>query len=119
MPKAGYRQSESHKRKRAKAIEGRKNPSWKGGRSRDYAYRVAGSKTNDGNLVHHVNGDPTDNRKENLRLLKGKKAGAKTSSEHEKVTDRGQGRPREDSRPRSVAYLRAYRRAFSRKGRSS
>lgn len=110
MPKPGYTQSEAHKRKRAEKVKGEANGSWKGGRSRDYAYRIAGSKTNDGNLVHHENGDPTDNRKENLKLLKGKGPGAKTSSRHEKITDRGQGRPRSDSR--SAFYLAAFRRTL-------
>lgn len=113
MPRPGYTQSEAHKRKRAEKVKGKSNGSWKGGRSRDYAYRVAGSKTNDGNLVHHINGDPTDNRKENLKLLRGKKPGAKTSSHHEKITDRGQGRSR--SVKDSLSYRAAFRRSLSRR----
>lgn len=110
MPKKGYKQSEAHKKKRAEKVKGKANGSWGGGVSRDYAYRVAGTRSNDGKLVHHVNGNPRDNRKENLRLLKGKGPGAKTSSHHEKITDRGQGRPRSDSR--SLAYSRAFRLAL-------
>ena len=87
-PPKGKKQSASHKAKRAKAVTGRKNGAYKDGR-RSYR-RKAGAKK--GEVVHHKNGNRKDNRPSNLQKLKGKKAGAKTTSKHERVTKRGQGR---------------------------
>lgn len=88
MPKAGYKQSPEHKRKRAKAIEGEQNPAYKDGR-RSYR-RKAGAKPNDGTVVHHKNGDRTNNDLDNLeRLTDGdRKPGRNTTPKHERITQR-------------------------------
>lgn len=87
-PPKGYKQSASHKRKKSKAATGKKNPQYKDGR-RSYR-RIAGAK--EGEVTHHKDGDRTNNKKSNLINLKAKKKGAKTTSKHEKLTKRGQGR---------------------------
>lgn len=88
MPKAGYTQSPEHKAKRAKAVEGKKNGQYKDGR-RSYRRR-AGAEDNDGTVVHHKNGDRTNNRPSNLERLKDgdRKPGRKTTPKHEQITNR-------------------------------
>jgi HNH endonuclease len=92
-PKKGFKQSKTHKSNIAKAQEGKKNSNYKHGKRLDYR-KVAGAEKGDGSIVHHKNGDHTDNRKSNLQKLKGKEPGIKTSSQHEKMTKRSQGRPK-------------------------
>lgn len=87
-PPKGKKQSTAHKRKRAKAVTGKKNGAYKDGR-RSYR-RIAGAKK--GEVVHHKDSNRRNNKKSNLQKLKGKKSGAKTTSRHERVTSRGQGR---------------------------
>ena len=84
MPKPGYTQSPEHKKKRLEQIEGDGNGSYKDGR-RSYR-RKAGAKNNDGTVVHHKNGDRTNNCASNLeRLTDGdRKPGRRTTSAHEK-----------------------------------
>ena len=84
MPKPGYTQSPEHKRKRLEQIEGDGNGSYKDGR-RSYR-RKAGAKNNDGTVVHHKNGDRTNNCASNLeRLTDGDRTpGRRTTSAHEK-----------------------------------
>lgn len=89
MPKAGYKQSDDHKDKKAKATTGDKNGRWNGG-TRTYR-KIAGAKTNDGKIIDHIDGDRSNNKKSNLRVLndppkcKGsKKAGRRTTCQHEK-----------------------------------
>ena len=68
---------------------GKSNGLFKGGTSRDFSRRVAGAKPNSGDMVHHKNGNPTDNSKANLQKMKmtgGKKS--KTSKLHEYLTKR-------------------------------
>lgn len=83
MPKTGYTQSPEHRKKRAEAMEGDKNPAYKDGR-RSYR-RIAGAKPNDGKVVHHKNGDRSENDPENLEVLEDghKKPGRKTTPKHE------------------------------------
>lgn len=89
-PKIGSSKSAAHKAKLSKAGIGKKNSQYKDGRR---SYRTkAGAKNNDGNIVHHADGNRLNNAKSNLVKLKAKKPGAKTSSTHEKITPRGQGR---------------------------
>jgi len=87
-PKVGSKKTAAHKAKIAKAQDGKANSNYKDG-NRNYR-KVAGAK--EGEIVHHKNGDRTQNNKSNLQVLKGKKKGAKTSATHEKLTDRGAGR---------------------------
>ena len=84
MPKPGYTQSPEHKKKRLEQIEGDGNGSYKDGR-RSYR-RKAGAKNNDGTVVHHKNGDRTNNCASNLeRLTDGDRTpGRRTTSAHEK-----------------------------------
>ena len=86
MPDIGYTQSHSHKKKRAKAIAGSKNPAYKDGR-RSYR-KIAGAK--DGDVVHHKDGDRKNNSPSNLeRLTDGKPvAGRKTTPKHEAMEKR-------------------------------
>jgi len=87
-PKKGSKKSSAHKKKLAKAVTGKKNGRFKDGR-RSYR-RIAGAKS--GDVVHHKNGNRNDNRPSNLVKLKGKKRGTNTTTKHEKLTKRGQGR---------------------------
>jgi hypothetical protein len=96
-PRPGSRKTSAHKRKIAKAVTGKKNPRYKDGR-RSYR-KKAGAKTNDGTVVHHKDGDRSNNSSSNLSRLKAKKPGARTTSYHERVTKRGQGR-----KPKSKTY---------------
>ena len=88
MPKKGYKQSPSHKKKRAKAVTGSKNGAYKDGRR---SYRTkAGAKNNDGTVVHHKDGNRKNNTKSNLQRLSDgkKKPGRNTTPKHEKLTNR-------------------------------
>lgn len=91
-PKKGSTKSAAHKKKLANAVMGSKNGRFKDGR-RSYRRR-AGAKPNDGTVVHHKDGNRNNNGNGNLVRLKGKKAGTNTTSKHEKMTKRGQGRPK-------------------------
>jgi hypothetical protein len=93
MPKAGYKQSDDHKDKKAKATTGKKNGRWNGG-TRTYR-KTAGCCANDGSVVHHKDGSRANNKKSNLQVLndapksKGfKKAGRRTTALHESLTKR-------------------------------
>lgn len=89
-PKKGSKKSTSHKIKIAKAVIGKNNGAYKDGR-RSYR-RIASASNNDGNVVHHKDGNRLNNTKSNLQKLKGSKAGTNTTTHHEKITNRGQGR---------------------------
>jgi hypothetical protein len=98
MPKTGHKQSPEHKRKRSEAMQGEGNPAYKDGRR---SYRaIAGSEENDGSVVHHKDGDRTNNDPKNLeRLTDGKrKQGRKTTPKHEEITRRA-SKDREDTFP--------------------
>lgn len=88
MPMPGYKQSPEHKKKRLSQIEDDGNGRYKDGR-RSYR-RKAGAKPNDGTIVHHKNGDRSNNSHKNLeRLSDGKKKpGRRTTPRHEQMTDR-------------------------------
>lgn len=87
-PRPGSKKSSAHKKKLANAVTGKKNGRFKNG-SRSYR-RIAGAKS--GEVVHHKDGDRTNNKPSNLVRLKGKKSGTNTTSKHEHLTKRGQGR---------------------------
>lgn len=88
MPMPGYKQSPEHKKKRLSQIEEDGNGRYKDGR-RSYR-KKAGAETNDGTIVHHKNGDRSNNSRKNLeRLSDGKKTpGRRTTPRHEQMTDR-------------------------------
>ena len=79
--KVGHKVSAATKKKIAKGVTGKNNGQFKDGR-RSYR-RIAGAKTNDGSLIHHKNGDSSDNRKSNLKKIPKSKR-----SEHEKIHHR-------------------------------
>ena len=87
-PAKGSRKSSAHKKKIGKSLIGKKNPKYKDGR-RSYR-RIAGAKS--GDVVDHKDGNRLNNKRSNLRVLKGKKPGTNTTTSHEKKTKRGQGR---------------------------
>jgi len=91
-PAKGSKKSAAHRKKIGKSLIGDKNPKYKDGR-RSYR-RIAGAKS--GDVVMHKNGDRNDNRPSNLKISKGKKAGANSTSEHERskmtIKERGAGR---------------------------
>jgi hypothetical protein len=89
-PAKGSKKSSAHKNKIAKAVTGKSNGAYKDGR-RSYR-RIAGASNTDANIVHHLDGDRSNNTKSNLKKLKGTKPGTNTTSTHEKITKRGQGR---------------------------
>ena len=87
-PKKGSKKSASHKKNISNAVSGSKNPRWVNGRR---SYRsIAGAK--EGEVVHHKDGNRDNNKPSNLVRLKGKKKGTNTTTRHEKITKRGQGR---------------------------
>ena len=71
--------SDATKKKISKALQGKNNPAYKDGR-RSYREKVNAPK---GSIVHHKNGDSTDNRKSNLEVIPKSKR-----SEHEKKHNR-------------------------------
>lgn len=87
----GVKKSAEHKAKISKAQEGKKNSNWSHGGREDYR-KKAGAKKGDGHIVHHLDGNHSNQKKSNLQKLKGKKPGIKTTSYHEKITKRLQGR---------------------------
>lgn len=99
-PRPGSRKSAAHKKKIGKALIGDKNPKYKDGR-RSYR-RIAGAKS--GEVVHHKDGNRSNNNSSNLVRLKGKKAGTNTTTKHEKITDRGQGRKKGSKNKLSITY---------------
>ena len=95
-PAKGTKKSAAHKKKISQSTSGKKNPRYIDGRR---SYRtIAGAAS--GEVVHHKNGNRKSNHKSNLVILKGKKKGAKTTSVHEKITNRGQGR-KSGSKPKN------------------
>jgi len=91
MPKKGYKQKPSHKKKIAKSVTGKSNGMYKDGR-RSYR-RIAGAETSDGTVVHHKIGKRKGkkaNLKSNLERLNDgkKKKGRRTTPKHEKITKR-------------------------------
>lgn len=89
-PKKGSTKSAAHKAKIGKALIGKNNGAYKDGR-RSYR-RIASASNNDGSVVHHKDGNRNNNTKSNLQKLKGLKPGTNTTTRHEKITNRGQGR---------------------------
>jgi len=91
-PRKGSKKSSAHKKKLAKAVQGKKNGRYKDG-SRSYR-RIAGAKS--GDVVMHKDGNRSNNKRSNLKISKGKKAGATSTSEHERskmtIKERGAGR---------------------------
>lgn len=110
-PRKGSKKSSAHKAKLAKAVEGTKNGRYKDGR-RSYR-RIAGANNKDGTVVHHKDGDRNNNSPSNLVRLKGKKSGTNTTSKHEKITKRGQGRKKGGKNKLSI---RTYKRFGTKKG---
>lgn len=100
-PKKGSTKSASHKRKLAKAVQGNKNGRYKDGR-RSYR-RIAGAKS--GEVVHHKDGNRSNNKPSNLVRLKGKKAGTNTTTEHEKEQAEGKAESPEAKIKRSAQNL--------------
>lgn len=88
--KKGYKQSAKHKANIKKAQQGKNNSNYKHGNRIDYRKKI-GAKTNE--LIHHSDGNRQNNSPSNLVRLK-RKPKAKTSSTHEKLTKRNQGRPK-------------------------
>jgi hypothetical protein len=87
-PKKGSSQSKSHVAKRAKAVKGKANGMFKDGRR---SYRsIAGARNSDGKVVHHKDGDRTNNSRSNLKVLNDgpSRPGRKTTSKHERLTRR-------------------------------
>ena len=91
-PRRGSKQSAAHKKKISKSVTGKKNSQYKDGR-RSYR-RIAGAKNNDGNVIMHLDGNRRNNKRSNLRVSRGKRAGANTTSEHERspLTKKERGR---------------------------
>lgn len=91
-PRPGSKKSAEHKKKLAKAVTGKANGRYKTGR-RSYR-RIAGAKS--GDVVMHLDGNRNNNKRSNLKISKGKKAGANSTSEHERskrtIKERGAGR---------------------------
>lgn len=79
-PKRGSKKSAAHRKKIGKALIGKKNPKYKDGR-RSYR-RIAGAKP--GDVVMHKDHNRLNNKKSNLKISKGKKVGATSTSEHER-----------------------------------
>lgn len=75
----GRAQSAATKKKIAAAMSGKNNPAYKDGR-RSYREAVDAPK---GSIVHHKDGDSTNNSKSNLEIIK-----KKDRAEHEKKHDR-------------------------------
>jgi len=110
MPQTGHKQSPEHKRKRALALQGENNPAYKDGRR---SYRAAaGAEDNDGSVVHHKDGDRTNNDPSNLEQLTDgkKKRGRKTTPAHEALTRRASkdGDGDSSSTTRSDAFWSGY-----------
>lgn len=78
----GRPQTSKTKKLISEKMKGKKNPAYKDGRRS--ARRIAGVKPNDGSIIHHKNGDSTDNRKSNLQKIPKNKRG-----EHDKMHKRG------------------------------
>lgn len=76
----GVKKSAAHKAKIAKAQDGKDNSNWNGG-VRSYR-KIAGAKP--GDVVDHIDGDRNNNKRSNLRILKGKKDGTNSTSAHER-----------------------------------
>jgi len=66
------------------ARHGAKNGRWKGGCSKTYYRQKFGCKPNDGKIVHHNDGNRTNNKPSNVKILdnRGKPARAKHNGEH-------------------------------------
>jgi len=80
LEKLGRKQTASTKKKIAKAMTGEKNPAYKSGQR---SYR---NKTNAklGQIVHHVDGNRSNNDKSNLKVISKKDRG-----KHDKAHNRG------------------------------
>ena len=89
-PKKGFKQSPDHKKKIKKAQQGKNNSNYKHGNRIDYRKKI-GAKADE--LIHHADGNRRNNSSSNLVRLK-RKPKAKTSSQHEQITKRQQGRPK-------------------------
>ena len=102
-PKKSSKKSAAHKKKIAKAQDGKKNSNFKHGARVDYRKKL-NLKKGDGKVVSHLNHDRSDNRRSNLKILndppkKGtKRVARKTTPLHEryhsKTNSRGAGRPK-------------------------
>jgi len=78
----GRPQTAATRRKISRSVTGKKNPRYKDGR-RMYR-KIAGAKSGKGNIVHHKDGDRTNNKKSNLEVVPKSKRGA-----HDKAHNRG------------------------------
>jgi len=77
---AGHKQTAATKRKIAKSVTGKSNSQYKDGR-RSYR-RIAGMKNKDGNLVHHVDGNRSNNSKSNLQKISPANRGKHDKAHH-------------------------------------
>lgn len=74
---------------KSKQRMGKENGRWDNGKSSDYRRRVTGAKP--GELVHHKDGDPNDNKRSNFVVLKpknGMTAIGKHNQKHDRVNDK-------------------------------
>lgn len=72
---------------------GKSNGRWKGGRSKTYYRKKAGAKP--GQIVHHKDGDRSNNKKSNLGIIKpkGKITATGMHNKHHPNRGKGDGRP--------------------------
>ncbi|MFA6201433.1 MAG: hypothetical protein WC679_13610 [Bacteroidales bacterium] len=67
---------------------GKKNPKWAGGISRDFSRLKKGLRVGKLSFIHHLDGDPENNKESNLKVLKRKNKKSKTNRLHELLTKR-------------------------------
>ena len=85
----GRKQTPATKKKIAKAMEGKKNPAFKDGR-RSYREK-AGAKTNDKTIIHHKDGNRSNNAKSNLEKVSAKNRGKHDKAHHREANFKKSG----------------------------
>lgn len=63
---------------------GKSNGRWKGGTSKSYYRKKAGTKPGDGKIVHHKDGNRSNSKKSNLVVIKPSK-GISATGKHNKI----------------------------------